>query len=238
MDRRNKIGVRQWFALVVRDGNQWHFAEATIEGLEIPQILPAVQRGQGPSRQRAEQGEMKQIDVKMENVEFVGALANLIDHQHEMRNSVEHRGIKPKRATATGNQVGAGNGVAACKKRHIVAQPDKLFGQVGHDPLGAAIQTRGNALDERSDLCDFHNDLCSRPNTNACNAAKFLHAETIPTTTRLRRSKKSSGLMKEELRLLGAGGARRQAEPVQISARRRIKTRLFFPSGGTESVQF
>src|SRR6202451_2019721 len=123
MDRRNKIGVRQWFALVVRDGNQWHFAKAAIKGLEIPQILSAVQRGQGPRRQRAEQGEMKQIDVKMENVEFVGALPNLIDHQHEARDSVEHRGIKPKRATATGNQLGAGNGVAACKKSPIGVAP-------------------------------------------------------------------------------------------------------------------
>ncbi len=45
VDRRNKIGVRQWFALVGGDGNQWHFAKAVIEGLEIAQILPAVKSG-------------------------------------------------------------------------------------------------------------------------------------------------------------------------------------------------
>jgi hypothetical protein len=40
-----------------------------------------------------------------------------------------------------------------------VAKPDKFFGQVGNDPLGAAIETRRNALDEGGHLGDFHNDL-------------------------------------------------------------------------------
>ena len=98
VDRRNKIGVRQWFALVVGDGNQWHFAEAGIKGLEVPQILPAVKRGQGPSCQRAEKREMEQINVKMKNVEFLRALAHLINHQHEVRNGVAHGRIKAERA--------------------------------------------------------------------------------------------------------------------------------------------
>src|SRR5450755_482071 len=101
----------------------------------------------------------------------------------------------------------AGHGVATCKKRYIMAEPDKFFGQVGYDPLRAAVQTRGYALNERSDLRDFHNDLCSRPKTNACNAAKFLRAMTTPITTKLRWRKRSSGCS-------GLGGARRQPELV------------------------
>ena len=38
-------------------------------------------------------------------------------------------------------------------------KPDELFGQVGNDPLSAAIETGRNALSEGSDLCDFHDDL-------------------------------------------------------------------------------
>ena len=105
--RRNKIGMRQWFALVIGDRNQRHFAEAGIERLEIPQILSAVKRGQGPGRQRAEKGEMEQIDVKMENVKLVRALADLINHQHEVRNGVAHRRIKAQRARV---QQGANSG--------------------------------------------------------------------------------------------------------------------------------
>src|SRR6185437_10142793 len=130
--RRNEIGVRQWLTLVVGDGNQWHVAEAAIERLEIPQILPAVKRGQGPSSQRAEKREMEQIDMKMKDVEFIGALA--------------HLRIETKRPSTTGGQLRAGDGISACKQRHIVAKPDKFFGQVGNDPLGAAIETRRNAL--------------------------------------------------------------------------------------------
>ena len=51
--------------------------------------------------------------------------------------------------------------VPACKECHIMAEPDEFFGQVGNDPLSAAIQTGRNALNEGSDLCDFHDDLYS-----------------------------------------------------------------------------
>ena len=55
-------------------------------------------------------------------------------------------------------------------------EPDELFGQVGNDPLSAAIETGRNALSEGSDLCDFHVDLYSPQITNACIAAKFRSA--------------------------------------------------------------
>src|ERR1051326_8302986 len=115
LDGRNKIGVRQWFALVVGDRNQRHVAEAAIEWFEITQILPAVKRAQGPSGQRAEKREMEQIDMKMKDVEFIGALAHLINHQHEVRNDVAHCRIDTKRASTTGGQLRAGDGVPACK---------------------------------------------------------------------------------------------------------------------------
>ena len=37
---------------------------------------------------------MEEIDVKMENVELLRALAHLIDHQHEVRNDVAHGRIE------------------------------------------------------------------------------------------------------------------------------------------------
>ena len=143
---RDKIGVRQRFALVVGNRDQWHIAESGIERLEIAQILPAVKRGQGPGCQRAEKREMKQIDMKMKNVEFLRALAHLIDHQHEVRNDVAHGRIEPKRATATGVQLGAGDRVAACKQRHIVAKP----GQVLRSGRKRSAQCRHKDEEERS----------------------------------------------------------------------------------------
>jgi hypothetical protein len=137
------------------DGNQWHFAEAGIKGLEICQILPAMKRSQSPRSQRAEKREVEEIDVKMENVEVLRVLAYLIDHQHEMRNAVAHGRIEAERASTTRSQLCAGDRIPTCKQRHLVAEPDKFLGQIGSDPLGAAVETRRNALNERSDLCDF-----------------------------------------------------------------------------------
>src|ERR1700733_13769666 len=94
MDGRNKIGVRQWFAVVVRNGNQRHFAEPGIKPLEIPQILPAVKRSQGLARQRAEERKMEQIDVKKEKLKLGGAFTHLIKQQHEVRYDVVHGRIK------------------------------------------------------------------------------------------------------------------------------------------------
>src|SRR5271170_2244772 len=111
-----------------------------------------MKRSQGPRCQRAEKRKMKQIDVKMKNVELVRALPNLINHQHEVWNGVAHGRIEAKRMSATGGQLSAGDRIAARKERHVVAEPDKFFGQVGNDPLGAAIKTRRNALNEGRDL--------------------------------------------------------------------------------------
>src|ERR1700684_2310786 len=115
MDGRDKIGVRQRFALVIRNGNQWHFAEPGIKRLEIPQILAAVKGSQGPRRQRAEEREMEQIDVKMKNVKLVRALTHLINHQHKVGYDVVHGRIKAQGASATGSYIGAGDRVSACK---------------------------------------------------------------------------------------------------------------------------
>jgi hypothetical protein len=54
-----------------------------------------------------------------------------------------------------------------------MAKPDEFFGQVGDNPLSAAIEARRNALDERSHLSDLHMTFNLQTNTNACSAAKF-----------------------------------------------------------------
>jgi len=85
------------------------FRQSGIEGLEIPQILPAVERGQGPTCQRTEKREMKQIDVKMKNVKLLRTLAHLIDHQHEVRNGVAHGRVKAERTRTARGQLRAGD---------------------------------------------------------------------------------------------------------------------------------
>ena len=152
---------------------------------------------------------MEQIDVKMNDVEFLCPFAHPVNHQHEVRNDVANGRIKAKRASAAGGQLSAGDGVAACKESHVVAKPDKLFRQVGSDPLSATIETRRNALNEGGDLRDFHDDLdFPRRDPNACSAAKFrgIRIGRLHLSTELTRS------LKKALRLPGAGGRGKQPE--------------------------
>ena len=73
------------------------------------QILPAMKRGQGATCERAKKRELEKIDVKMNDVEFVRALAHLIDHKHEVRNGIAHRIIESERVITTGGQFGGSN---------------------------------------------------------------------------------------------------------------------------------
>ena len=55
-----------------------------------------------------------------------------------------------------GDQARPGRGIAGGEQRDLVALVDQSLGQVGHDTLGAAVQLRGNALEERGNLGDAH----------------------------------------------------------------------------------
>jgi hypothetical protein len=68
-----------------------------------------MKRSQRPSGQRAEKWKVKEIDMKMENVKLLRALAHLINHQPEVWNDVAHGGIEAQRASTTGSQLGAGD---------------------------------------------------------------------------------------------------------------------------------
>jgi len=68
-----------------------------------------MKRSQSPSGPRAEKWKVEEIDVKMENVKLLRALAHLINHQHEVWNDVAHGRIEAQRARTTGSQLGAGD---------------------------------------------------------------------------------------------------------------------------------
>jgi hypothetical protein len=85
------------------------------------------------------------------------------------------RSIKPARSNsrATFVMVGAISALVVESALVIMGKPDEFFGQVGDNPLSAAIGTRRNALDEGSHLSDLHVTFNLQTNTNACSAAKF-----------------------------------------------------------------
>ena len=70
------------------------------------------------------------------------------------------------------------------KERHIVAKPNKFLGQIGNDPLSAAVKPRRNALDERSYLRNFHNVLCSHCEYKQVQCDKVPNARSTLTVPR------------------------------------------------------
>src|ERR1700736_6518609 len=97
MNGGDKIAAGDRLALMVGDRYQRHLAKAEIKRLEIMEILSPVQRRYGAMGYRPEQGKVKLVDVKMQNIEFVGRLAHPVEHQHVIRNRVAHIGIEPQR---------------------------------------------------------------------------------------------------------------------------------------------
>ena len=156
IDGRREIRVRHRAALIVGDRNERHVVEAEIERQQVGQVLAAMQGGDGAVRDRPEQRELKLIDMEVQDVEVVGALAHAIEHQHVIGDRIDDAGVEPQRLGHAGHEIGRRDRIAAGKQGHIVTQRDELFGQVGDDPFGAAIKPWRHALDQRRDLRDFH----------------------------------------------------------------------------------
>ena len=72
------------------------------------------------------------------------------------RSDFSGAGIEPDRLIAHRHQLGLGLRVGAGEQGHLVAQVDQRVGQVGDDPLGAAIESRRHGFVQRRDLGDPH----------------------------------------------------------------------------------
>ena len=146
MDRAGEVRVRHRPALRVRDRNQRHLAEAQVEREQIRQVLTAVQRRDRAACDWPKQREMELIDMEMQDVEILGPPAHAIKHQHVIGNWIAHAGVEPQRRGYAGHEIGCRDRIAARKQRHVMAEADQFFGQVGDDPLGAAVKSWGNAF--------------------------------------------------------------------------------------------
>ena len=88
---------RRRFPLCVGDRDERHLREAAIERLEVRKVLPAVQRGEGAMSDRSKDRKMELVDVEMKEVELVGPLAHLVEHQEIIGDDIPHRRREPKR---------------------------------------------------------------------------------------------------------------------------------------------
>ena len=155
VDGGREVCVRHRAALGVRDRNQRHVVEAQIEREQIGQVLAAVQRGDSAACDRPEQREMELIDMEMQDVEVVGALADAIEHQHVIGDRIADAGVEPECLGHAGHEIGRRDRIAAREQRHVMAEANQFLGQVGDDPLGAAVKSWGDAFHQGRNLRDF-----------------------------------------------------------------------------------
>ena len=99
---------------------------------------------------------MKLVDMEVQDVEVVGALAHAIEHQHVIGDRIADAGVEPERLGHAGHEIGRGDRIAAGKQRDVMAERHQFLGEIGDDPLGAAIKPWRNAFHQRRDLRNFH----------------------------------------------------------------------------------
>ncbi|KPH06196.1 hypothetical protein AOG23_23465 [Rhizobium acidisoli] len=98
---------------------------------------------------------MQQIDVGMDDIEFVRPAANLLQHHDLVRQVVLDCRVEPQGNARARHQFAVGNTVAAGEKCDLMALTDKLVRQIRNGSLCSPIELRGNAFGKRGDLGDL-----------------------------------------------------------------------------------
>ena len=158
MDRRRPVRLRQRHPLVVRDRDDRHLAELVVDGLQVRDVEPAVERGHVGHAEAPRHREVEVVDVPVNDVEPMRRRRDRLQLDDLVRERIDDRLVEPQAARRAGDQLGGGPGIPAREERHVVALPDELFRQVGDDALGPAVSGGRDALHQWCDLCDSHRE--------------------------------------------------------------------------------
>ena len=97
--------------------------------------------------------------MEVDDVESVRHSQHLLDHDEVRRELIDAVGIEPQGLRNDRHELGSRAGISACEERDLVSLMNEFFGQVGHDPLGAAIVFRWNGLIEGATCAIFTRGL-------------------------------------------------------------------------------
>ena len=109
----------------------------------------------------ADHREVQLRDVKMDDVELIGALHHLLEHEHVRGEMIPAHRVQPERSSAPWHKCGRRLGIPAGEERHVMPQPYEFIRQKRYNSFGPAIQFRRNTLTQRSDLRNSHLSLPS-----------------------------------------------------------------------------
>ena len=83
----------------------------------------------------------------MNDVELVGALADLFERHDVIGQVILDRRIEPERSYAAGDEFGGRNGVTGREQGQLMTLANQFLGQVRNDAFRSAIELRGNAFE-------------------------------------------------------------------------------------------
>ena len=108
-----------------------------------------------PRRRRA-MGRCSWATWKWITSNSIGSPGHPFHHQHVGREMVAARAVEPQGAGPDRHQPAGRPRIGGREQGHLVAEPHELLGQVRDDALGAAVQLRRHALEERGNLRNSH----------------------------------------------------------------------------------
>jgi len=146
MNRRYPAGVGQRFALSIGNGHDRHILEFGEQWRQFGHVETTVHGRDVCDRQTSHDRQMKLGDMKVNDIEFVSALRDFLEHEDVGRELIANGAVETQRVRPYGNQPRQRLGIAAGEERHIVAESDELVRQKCNNSFGAAVQSWGNAF--------------------------------------------------------------------------------------------
>ncbi len=93
--------------------------------------------------------------MEVQHVEVVGAAPHLVQHREVCGNvGFERRRIEAYGLLAHRHEARRRLCLSTCEQRDVVPLVHQRIGEVGHDALGSAVETRRNRFGEGGDLRD------------------------------------------------------------------------------------
>src|SRR4029453_17386324 len=100
------VCARPGCALRIRNRDHWLIAKPLIQPKELGRIHPAMQRCHVRNCQGTSNEIMQTAPMKMNHIEFTGALQNMVHEQDFARQIIRSTLVLPKRTPAYRNQLG------------------------------------------------------------------------------------------------------------------------------------
>src|ERR1700744_1032230 len=86
-----------------------------------------------------EHRKMKLVDVKVQDVELFGVIADAVEHKHIVRVWIPNAGAEAQRQRRTTHQPAGRDGVPTRKQSNVVSLPAQLFAEIRYDSFGAPV---------------------------------------------------------------------------------------------------